>query len=181
MKKILNKIFLLFAFMFWFFNQTSAKWSDYINITWNWWSQSLGWKSEAPTIKAWWLPGNSGEGNMEKILVNFTDFFIWIIAVIAVLALIISWIMYMLSGWEPEKAKKATIKGANKVQNATAKGMKKAAEKMQASADKTIEKTNKELAKDCKCKCCEKCNCGCECCKKKEDDCKKGCKVEIEE
>ena len=107
MKKILKKIFILFSFMFWFFNQTSAKWSDYINITWNWWNQSWGWKSEAPTIKAWWLPGNSGEGNMEKFLVNFTDFFIWIIAVIAVLALIISWIMYMLSGWEPEKAKKA--------------------------------------------------------------------------
>ena len=68
------------------------------------------------------------------------------------------------------KAKKATVRGANKVSNVTAKGMKKAAKKMQNSAEKTIEKTDKVLSETT-----PKCNCNCECncencnCNKKED------------
>ncbi len=64
------------------------------------------------------------------------------------------------------KAKKATVKGANQVSNVTAKGMKKAAQKMQNSAERTIEKTNKNLEemKTPKCKCEEiKCNCNNDC------------------
>ena len=57
-------------------------------------------------------------------------------------------------------AKDATVRGANKVSNSTAKGMKKAAEKMQSSADRTIERTDKALEETAPKKKCN-CNCGC--------------------
>ena len=60
------------------------------------------------------------------------------------------------------KAKTATIRGAKKVSKATAKGMKKAGEKIQSSADRTIEDSNKYLEKTApKCKC--NCSCGNNC------------------
>lgn len=64
------------------------------------------------------------------------------------------------------KLKRATLRGANKVSNKTARGMKKFGEKMQNSADRTIEKTDKALmetqkTETCKCGCNCGCNCGC--------------------
>lgn len=66
-----------------------------------------------------------------------------------------------------DKAKRATVRGANKFSNATAKGLKKAAEKMQDSADRTIERTDRNLQESmpkCNCKqqqcpCSDNCDC----------------------
>jgi len=60
------------------------------------------------------------------------------------------------------KAKTATLRGAKKVSKATAKGIKKAGAKMQNSAEKTIEDSDKyleETAPKCKCNCGNSCNC----------------------
>ncbi len=60
------------------------------------------------------------------------------------------------------KLKRATLRGANKVSNKTARGMKKFGEKMQNSADRTIEKTAKnieEMSQKSNCNCGENCKC----------------------
>jgi len=74
--------------------------------------------AEKPRINCYWLPWCTDEdpANPSDYWSNFT----WIsfltkviwemiqyVAVIAVIALISSWILYMLSWWEEEKAKKA--------------------------------------------------------------------------
>ena len=61
--------------------------------------------ANSPDIKCEGLPGCNTD--IEKISANIITEMIKYIAVLAVLALMISWIMYMLSGWEEEKTKKA--------------------------------------------------------------------------
>lgn len=63
----------------------------------------------SPDINCEWLPGCNTQDDkiIEKISANIITEMIKYIAVLAVIALMISWIMYMLSGWEEEKTKKA--------------------------------------------------------------------------
>lgn len=75
--------------------------------------------SAAPEINCIWLPGcvdtnmqNPSAPNIsDNIGVRFMTNIIWefiqIVAVVAVFALIFSWILYLLSSWEEEKANKA--------------------------------------------------------------------------
>ena len=65
-----------------------------------------------PVINCEWLPWcwvnwQNDEKIIETISSNIITEMIKYIAVLAVIALMISWIMYMLSGWEEEKTKKA--------------------------------------------------------------------------
>lgn len=114
MIKILKKIILLFMvfFMsFWFIN--IAQWktiyeSDYASININYWSS--WWNSDWPEIWCKWLPGcktSSAKWDIKVFFVWFIDLFIQIIIVLAVFALIFSWIMYIISGGEDEKTKQA--------------------------------------------------------------------------
>jgi len=65
----------------------------------------------APPIHCDWLPWCKASWNnwsiIEKVSSNIITDFIQYIAVFAVTSLMISWIMYMLSGWEEEKTKRA--------------------------------------------------------------------------
>ena len=65
----------------------------------------------SPEINCAGLPWCDADWNnediIEKISVNIITEMIKYISVLAVIALMISWIMYMLSGWEEEKTKKA--------------------------------------------------------------------------
>jgi hypothetical protein len=66
----------------------------------------------SPTINCWGLPWcwdnwYNDDKIVEKISANIITEMIKYIAVLAVIALMISWIMYMISGWEEEKVKKA--------------------------------------------------------------------------
>ncbi len=108
MKNFYRKIiFAIFAF-FWAISLAEAKWSDFINIRYKW--GAGGWSSsDAPEIqckglpwcKSWW------DSWVENYLPSFIDFFIQIVAVLAVFALIFSWILYMISAGDDEKTKKA--------------------------------------------------------------------------
>ena len=63
-----------------------------------------------PDIKCAWLPGCEDSGNKEgpiEAIVHLVWLLIQYVAVIAVIALMISGIMYLVSGWEEEKVKKA--------------------------------------------------------------------------
>ena len=67
-------------------------------------------KSKIPTIKCGWLPGCNSAGTPVKVEWIFSTIIaetIKYVAVCAVIALMISGIMYMLSGWEEEKTSKA--------------------------------------------------------------------------
>lgn len=76
---------------------------------------------EAPKINCFWLPGcvdknkatPSSATVSNNVWVELITNIIWqaimFVAVIAVIALIISWIMYLISWWEEEKTKKAKI------------------------------------------------------------------------
>ena len=73
-------------------------------------STIFAWNS--PKINCEWLPWcgsnwNNDDKIIEKVSANIITEMIKYIAVLAVIALMISWIMYMLSGWEEEKVKKA--------------------------------------------------------------------------
>jgi len=75
--------------------------------------------SAAPEINCIWLPGcvdnkimqpgtpNISNNIWAKFMTNAIWEFIQIVAVFAVFALIFSWILYLLSSWEEEKANKA--------------------------------------------------------------------------
>lgn len=54
-----------------------------------------------------WLPWKDGEVIINESLPNLISNFIQYIAVVAVIALMISWILYLISAWEEEKVKKA--------------------------------------------------------------------------
>lgn len=96
MKKLLL-LFILFTNLFSF---------DYI-----YWASS-------PSVTCAWLPwcqsdalNNSWDSNDWTLAVNVLSNFIWefiqIVAVFAVFALIFSWIFYLISSWDEEKANKA--------------------------------------------------------------------------
>ena len=82
-----------------------------------WWSSTKWW--DAPTVNCYWLPGcpdtdieNPGEANLSyniwlRVIANIIGQAMQFVAVIAVIALILSGMMYLLSGWEEEKTKKA--------------------------------------------------------------------------
>ena len=61
-----------------------------------------------PKILDDWLPGSGWwDDVIEKVSSNIIAQMIKYVAVLAVIALMISWIMYMFSDWEEEKTKKA--------------------------------------------------------------------------
>ena len=65
----------------------------------------------APDVNCEWLPWCESWGSFSSILWKLADF-IWsflvqYVAVFAVIALMISWIMYILSNWDEERTKKA--------------------------------------------------------------------------
>lgn len=64
-----------------------------------------------PEINWEWLPGYVSWTNSGNIWIEVLSSIIWqiiqLVAAVAVIALIISWIMYMISWWEDEKVKKA--------------------------------------------------------------------------
>ena len=63
----------------------------------------------APEVNCWWLP--FCEKTWEEIvwwyIWSFIAEFIKYVAVISVLSIMISWVMYLVSWWEEEKVKKA--------------------------------------------------------------------------
>lgn len=68
--------------------------------------------ANTPTINCtglpWcWKKWNNDVNVIEKVWANIISEMIKYVAVLAVITLMISWIMYMLSGWEEEKTKKA--------------------------------------------------------------------------
>lgn len=63
-----------------------------------------------PTINCEWLPWCSSESNTKAsidLIWNIVSELIKYVAVVAVVALMWAWIMYILSAWEEEKTKKA--------------------------------------------------------------------------
>ena len=60
-----------------------------------------------PPILDDWLPSSGVDNPIEKVFSNFIAEMIKYVAVLAVIALMISWVMYMFSDWEEEKTKKA--------------------------------------------------------------------------
>lgn len=112
MSNFIKKILISFLILFWIFwvSSVEASWSDYINIRYGsgwWWVNS---SQEAPKTVSGWLPGSKIEKwDVLKIFKKFLTIFIEIVWVLAVFALIFSWIMYVLSGWEEEKAKRAKL------------------------------------------------------------------------
>lgn len=87
------------------------------------WTINYSYAAMAPEINCVWLPGcpdssiaNPSKANVSwdfsnnivwKVSVDLVVTFIKYIAVIAVISLMLGWIMYILSWWEEEKAKKA--------------------------------------------------------------------------
>jgi hypothetical protein len=92
-----KQIFIIIAIMLWKITNVMATWPD---ILWTW----LPWYewSSLITVKNLWN---------NNVWIEFISSLIWqaiqFIAVIAVIALILSGIMYLLSWWDDEKAKKA--------------------------------------------------------------------------
>lgn len=104
-KKIL---FLFFSIIYWVsYIQTNASWKDYINIRYG--GGSWAWSSSAPSLDCYSLPWckSSWWSWVDSFIINFLDKFIQLVAVIAVFSLIFSWILYMLSSGEEEKANRA--------------------------------------------------------------------------
>lgn len=72
---------------------------------------------EAPLVNCTWLPWCEIQNLIDKevlkewlwfeVLTNIIWQAIQFVAVIAVIALIISWFLYLISGWEEEKVKKS--------------------------------------------------------------------------
>ena len=111
LKNIYKKISLLIFWLIWFFisNQTHAfKWSDLFDFSIRWWT-GWGWTDNAPKIWCDGLPWCRSSGNWSPttFLVSLIDTTIQIVAVLSVFALVISWIMYMISAWDEEKANRA--------------------------------------------------------------------------
>lgn len=104
LKNFYKKIIAWFFIFISIFSSASAWWKDYVNI--RWWSGWWAWGGDAPEVACKGLPG-CGTKNPEKFFVNAIDLFIQIVIVLAVFALIFSWIMYMVSAWDEEKAKNA--------------------------------------------------------------------------
>ena len=100
-KKSLISIFIVFSILFSF------------------WINSASWESSPPSVNCYGLPGcydkikdspgaasiakNHGIDKVSNLIWNMIQY----VAVFAVLALILSGIMYLISGWEEEKVKKA--------------------------------------------------------------------------
>ncbi len=84
---IKNVLFSLFAFIS-YFSSVLAAW---------------------PKINCKWLPGCDTDDVkvIEKVSSGIISEMIKYVAVLAVIALMISWVMYMFSDWEEEKTKKA--------------------------------------------------------------------------
>lgn len=65
----------------------------------------------APEIACWWLPGcsdtASNEDSIYGVLWNIISLMIQYIAVLAVLAVMLWGIMYLISSWDEEKTKRA--------------------------------------------------------------------------
>jgi len=80
----------------------------YISILLILWLQNqvFAWTPKVPDLG---LPADNVEINEVtwKIWWNLIDLLIKYVAIIAVISLMISWIMYLISGWEEEKVKKA--------------------------------------------------------------------------
>jgi len=65
----------------------------------------FAWTPEIPDL---WLPaGNLKRDVAWEIWWGLISTFIKYVAIIAVISLMLSWIMYLISGWEEEKVKKA--------------------------------------------------------------------------
>lgn len=77
--------------------------------------------TKVPTVNCIWLPGCPSESidtpaeyNAEnnvgfQWLANLIAIWIQYVAVVAVISLMLSWILYLVSGWEEEKVKKARL------------------------------------------------------------------------
>lgn len=66
--------------------------------------------SAVPDIACWWLPGCGGEiddDGIYGVLGNIISLMIQYIAVLAVLAVMLGGIMYLVSSWDEEKTKRA--------------------------------------------------------------------------
>lgn len=107
---MIKKIFISLIGYFILFETSFAWFWD-----WLWWWKYKNWN--APTINCKWLPwcdysiGSTNVVVKNNAVFNFTSNVISnlinYVAVFAVLALIISWIMYILSGWDEDKTKTA--------------------------------------------------------------------------
>lgn len=100
MKKILIFLFLVI----WFVSFDISYATSTINLFW-WSSSNWVW----PDINGAWLPwaSSSWEAIVSTYIPRIITTIIKYTAIIAVLWIIISWIMYMLSFWREDKAKKA--------------------------------------------------------------------------
>ncbi len=65
--------------------------------------------ANTPSVPKLWLPWDSKSINnvAEKVWWDFVSTFIQYVAVIAVISLMLSWIMYLIANWEEDKTKKA--------------------------------------------------------------------------
>ena len=82
------------------------------------WTNIVFWDAN-PTINCVWLPGCNGsiittpkswqlsDNLWKEFIVNVTWYLVQIVSVIAVFALIFSWVMYLVSAWDEEKVWKA--------------------------------------------------------------------------
>lgn len=104
LKNIYKKIIAWFFISFWFFSVVNASISDIGKIEINRWTSS--WWTWWPEIHCNWLPWCKN-WTVKSFLVETIELFVQIVVVLAVFALIFSWIMYMISAWDEEKINKA--------------------------------------------------------------------------
>lgn len=71
--------------------------------------QAFAIQNNHPFVPKLWLPWDDRTTTtvINKTWWYFIELFIQFVAVIAVISLMIAWIMYLISGWEEEKVKKA--------------------------------------------------------------------------
>lgn len=111
-KNIWKKIILFILMIFSIFSLNIAYWEKiydwkYWSVELNYWTSWWGSSSSSwPQIQCKWLPG-CWKTWIKSYLVKIVDYFIQIVVVLAVFALIFSWIIYMTSAWDDDKANRA--------------------------------------------------------------------------
>lgn len=97
----MKKIFFILIWFFFYLNSAYA----WISISIGWW----WWWSDWPNIACEWLPwcGTSNSWDALNFIWNLVAELIKYVAVIAVIALIFAWFMYIFSWWDDTKAKNA--------------------------------------------------------------------------
>lgn len=91
----------------------------FISLIFSFWIDTAAWESSPPLVNCYWLPGcydknianpgkpsiakNHGIDKISNLIWNLIQY----VAVFAVIALMLSGIMYLVSWWDEEKVKKA--------------------------------------------------------------------------